>query len=111
MALLLAPFPWQFTSLRASFSAPEMLVWWMLFPSLIGGLVFAIRRRFTKVAPLVIFTATLTAAYGLMQGNVGSAFRQRAQIFIVLFIFTALGWYRRKCRRAGIDESVLFVDA
>jgi hypothetical protein len=106
-ALLLSPFPWQLTSLRASFAAPEMLVWWFIFPSMIGGLALAVKRRFTEVAPLVLFAAMLTAAYGLMQGNVGSAFRQRAQIFVVLFIFTALGWYRRKCRRHGIDEMTL----
>ena len=105
--LVLAPFPWQFTSLRASFAAPEMLVWWALIPSLIGGITFAVRKRFADVSPLVLFTTALTGAYALMQGNVGAAFRQRAQIFIVLFIFTALGWYRRKCRRAGIDEAVL----
>ena len=108
-ALLLAPFPWQFTSLRASFAAPEMIVWWVLFPSLIAGLRFAVKNRFTQIAPLALFAAMLTAAYGLMQGNVGSGFRQRAQIFVVLFIFTALGWYRRKCRRLGIDENQLFV--
>ncbi|MCU1276876.1 MAG: hypothetical protein JWM53_422 [bacterium] len=105
--LLFAPFPWQFTSLRASFAAPEMVVWWALLPSLVGGIAFAVRRRFSAVSPLIIFAGALTGAYALLQGNVGAAFRQRAQIFVVLFIFTALGWYRRKCRRAGVDEMLL----
>jgi 4-amino-4-deoxy-L-arabinose transferase-like glycosyltransferase len=109
--LLFAPFPWQFTSLRASFAAPEMLVWWALIPSLFGGIMFAVRRRFADVSPLVLFAFAMTAAYALLQGNVGAAFRQRAQIFVVLFIFTALGWYRRKCRRAGVDEMLLLDSA
>jgi dolichyl-phosphate-mannose-protein mannosyltransferase len=109
-SLLLAPFPWQFGSMRAAFAAPEMIVWWSLFPSLISGIIFAVRRQFSRVAPLIIFAMTMTAAYGLMQGNVGSGFRQRAQIFVVLFIFTSLGWYRRKCRRAGIDPNLLVVE-
>lgn len=107
--LLLSPFPWQFTSLRSSFALPEMIVWWALFPSLLGALAWTVRRRFSAVAPLVIFAGTMTAAYGLMHGNIGSGFRQRAQIFVVLFIFTSFGWYRRKCRRRGIDEDALFV--
>lgn len=109
--LLLSPFPWQFTSLRASFALPEMLVWWALFPATIGGVLFAIKKRLRQLAPLVIFTVTLTAAYSLVHGNIGSGFRQRAQIFVVLFIFTALGWYRRKLRRRGLDENLLFVDS
>jgi 4-amino-4-deoxy-L-arabinose transferase-like glycosyltransferase len=109
--LLLSPFPWQFTSLRASFAAPEMLVWWALLPSLIGGIVFAMRRRFAEASPLILFASALTGAYALLQGNVGAAFRQRSQIFVVLFILAALGWYRRKCRRAGIDETLLLQPA
>ena len=109
--LLFSPFPWQFTSLRATFAAPEMLVWWALIPSLAGGILFALRRRFAEVSPLALFAGALTGAYALVHGNVGSGFRQRAQIFVVLFIFTALGWYRRKCRRAGVDESLLFVSS
>jgi hypothetical protein len=42
-----------------------------------------------------------------MHGNVGSAFRQRAQIFIFLFIFSAAGMYMKKCARAGISNELL----
>jgi hypothetical protein len=108
--LLLSPFPWQLTSMRAAFALPEMLVWWALFPSLIRGLRFALRERFASTSPILIFSATLTCAYSLVHGNVGSAFRQRAQIFVFLFIFCALGLYLKRCRRLGVDVNELLVE-
>jgi 4-amino-4-deoxy-L-arabinose transferase-like glycosyltransferase len=105
--LLLAPFPWQMTSFRAAIAGPETIAWWMLVPATIRGIVFVVRRKFTLASPLLLFMVSLTGAYSLTQGNVGSAFRQRAQIFVFLFIFTAVGWYLKRCKRAGIDPEIL----
>jgi hypothetical protein len=105
--LLLAPFPWQMTSLRPLVAAPETIAWWLLVPATLSGLRFVMRRRFNQMSPLLMFTASLACAYALMHGNIGSAFRQRAQIFVFLFIFASLGWYQSKCRRAGIDQDLL----
>jgi hypothetical protein len=102
--LLLGPFPWQWGSLRALMAVPETVLWWFLFPSLIRGVRFSIRHIFSEVSPILIFSITLSCAYSLIHGNVGSAFRQRAQIFVFLFIFTALGSFGRALRRRGIDE-------
>jgi 4-amino-4-deoxy-L-arabinose transferase-like glycosyltransferase len=101
---LLGPFPWQMSSLRAALAGPETFVWWIFVPSTIRGLRFMVRHRFSETSPLLIFTVLLTCAYSLMHGNIGSAFRQRAQIFVFLFIFAAVGWYQKKCRAARIDE-------
>jgi hypothetical protein len=105
--LLFGPFPWQFTSGRSLLAAPETLAWWIMFPSCLRGFRFAVRRRFSQTSPVLIFTITMTCGYGIVQGNIGSAFRQRAQIFILLFIFTALGSYVKKCRAAGISDERL----
>jgi 4-amino-4-deoxy-L-arabinose transferase-like glycosyltransferase len=105
--LLLGPFPWQFTSLRAILAGPETIIWWFMFPSLLRGLRFAFRKRFTEISPLILFSFTLTSAYSLVHGNVGSGFRQRAQIFVFLFIFAAVGQYLKQCRRRGLDERLL----
>ena len=101
--LLLAPFPWQMTSLRPLLAAPETVLWWFLFPATLRGLVFAVRRRFSETSALIIFTLTSTAAYSLIHGNIGSAFRQRAQILVFLFIFCAAGIYMRRLQKAGED--------
>ena len=105
--LLLAPFPWQMTSLGPLIAAPETIFWWTVFPATIRGIAFSLRNRFSESLPLLAFSATLTAAYSLMQGNVGAAFRQRAQILVFLFVFSALGTYLGKAREAGIDPRLL----
>jgi hypothetical protein len=108
--LLFAPFPWQFTSMRAIFAAPETILWWFLFPSLVRGLRYSMRKLLPDSAPLILFAITLTCAYSLVHGNVGSGFRQRAQIFVILFIFSSLGWYHDRARKVGLDEDVLLSD-
>ena len=89
--LLLAPFPWQFTTLRQSITLPEMIVWWFAFPLLITGMWYSIKHRLRQVSPIVIFTSMLTLAYSLFQGNVGTAYRQRSQLLVFYFIFVAVG--------------------
>jgi dolichyl-phosphate-mannose-protein mannosyltransferase len=89
--LLFAPFPWQLQSLRQSITLPEMLVWWAAFPFLVLGLWFTVRYRLRQAFVIFIFTTMLTLAYSVFQGNVGTAYRQRAQILVFYFIFVAVG--------------------
>ena len=90
--LLFAPFPWEVRSLRQSITLPEMLVWWTCFPLLILGLWFTIRYRLRQSFVILIFTTMLTLAYSIYQGNVGTAYRQRAQLLVFYFIFVAVGY-------------------
>lgn len=89
--LLFAPFPWQLQSLRQSITLPEMLVWWVSFPFLVTGFWFTFRHRLRQSFVIFIFTTMLTLAYSIFQGNVGTAYRQRAQILVFYFIFVAVG--------------------
>jgi hypothetical protein len=89
--LLFAPFPWQLQSLRQSITLPEMLVWWASFPFLVVGFWFTFRYRLRQSFVIFIFTTMLTLAYSIFQGNVGTAYRQRAQILVFYFIFVAVG--------------------
>src|SRR5207245_3698362 len=97
--LLFAPFPWQLTSLRQTLTLPEMLVWWALFPMLALGLWFSIKYRLRQISPILIFTSMLSLAYSVFQGNVGNAYRQRAQLLVFYFIFVAVGFVLMKERR------------
>lgn len=97
--LLFAPFPWQLTNLRQSITLPEMLIWWTSFPLLILGLWFTIRYRLRQCLPILLFTSMLTLAYSLFQGNIGTAYRQRAQMLVFYFIFVAVGYILIKERR------------
>ena len=89
--LLFAPFPWQLASLRQSIALPEMIIWWLAFPLLVLGLWYGIKERLREISPIVIFTTMLTLAYSLVQGNVGTAYRQRSQMLVFYFIFVAVG--------------------
>jgi hypothetical protein len=97
--LLFAPFPWQITSLRQSITLPEMVIWWASFPMLVLGLWFAIKYRLRMISPILIFTVMLTLAYSVFQGNVGTAYRQRAQLLVFYFIFVAVGFVLLKEKR------------
>jgi hypothetical protein len=90
--MLFAPFPWQVVSLRQSITLPEMVVWWASFPLLVLGFWYAIRYRLRMISPILIFTVMLTFAYSIFQGNVGTAYRQRAQLLVFYFIFVAVGF-------------------
>ncbi|HEX7955449.1 MAG TPA: glycosyltransferase family 39 protein [Pyrinomonadaceae bacterium] len=89
--LLFAPFPWQLASLRQSITLPEMTLWWAAFPLLVVGIWFTLSYRLRQALPILLFTAMLTLAYSIFQGNVGTAYRQRSQILVFYFIFVAVG--------------------
>ena len=89
--LLLAPFPWQVANLRQSITVPEILIWWAFIPLCVLGIWFTFKYRLRQALPILLFTMMLTLAYSLFQGNVGTAYRQRAQLLIFYFIFAAVG--------------------
>jgi hypothetical protein len=109
--LLFAPFPWQLASLRQAITLPEMIVWWASFPMMILGFWFSLRYRLRMIAPILIFTTLLSLAYSVFQGNVGTAYRQRAQLLVFYFIFAAVGyivvWEKREERKRRELEPAL----
>lgn len=111
--LIFAPFPWQIVSLRQSITLPEMVIWWASFPLLVLGFWFAIKYRLRMISPILIFTTMLTFSYSVVQGNVGTAYRQRAQLLVFYFIFVAVGFVlmqekreERKRRRKEAREAL-----
>jgi hypothetical protein len=97
--LILAPFPWQLTSVRQMITLPEMVIWWTSLPLLALGLWFTIKHRLREVTPILIFTSLLTLSYSILQGNVGTAYRQRAQLLVFYFVFVAIGFVLVKEKR------------
>ena len=96
--LMFAPFPWQASNLRQAITIPEVLLWWAMMPLLISGLIYAVKFRLRSAFPILIFCLLLTIAYSLFLGNVGTAYRQRTQIQVFLFILIGVGWtiYKEK---------------
>jgi hypothetical protein len=97
--LMLAPFPWQLGSLRQTITLPEVLVWWALIPFMVSGIIFSVKHKLRTAFPILFFALTLTLAYSVFQGNVGTAYRQRTQIQVFLFMFIAVGWELWKEKR------------
>ena len=101
--LMLAPFPWQMANLRQAITLPEVLLWWMLIPLAIYGSWYTVKHRLRTAFPILIFTIALTIAYSIFQGNVGTAYRQRTQIQVFLFMFIAVGWVLLKEKRENVQ--------
>lgn len=90
--LMFAPFPWEVTNFRQSITLPDVLMWWAMIPLLIYGLWYTLKNRLRACFPILIFTLMLTVSYSIFQGNIGTAYRQRTQIQVFLFMFIAVGW-------------------
>jgi 4-amino-4-deoxy-L-arabinose transferase-like glycosyltransferase len=100
--LLFAPFPWAISGLRQVMVLPETLVWYALMPAFVRGALYAIRHKFGAVLPIVVFAVSLTGAYALMQGNVGTAYRQRTQITMFFYIFMAVGIVQKRRQKDAL---------
>lgn len=88
---LLAPFPWSATGALQRITLPESLLWYVLFFCAVRGVRLAVRhdlRRYT--VPLAVLV-TVTFAYALVEGNVGTAYRHRAQVLPLFFVLSAVG--------------------
>ena len=102
--LLFAPFPWAVRGIRQALTVPETLVWYALMPALVRGLLYTIRTRFRPALPILVFAASLTCAYAVFQGNVGTAYRQRTQVTMFFFILMAAGVVEK--RRARQQKAI-----
>src|SRR5829696_6008018 len=102
--LLFAPFPWQLASLRQSITLPEMIIWWLSFPLLVLGISYSLKYRLRQISPILIFTTMLSIAYSVFQGNVGTAYRQRAQLLVFYFVFVAVGFVIVKEKKEERDR-------
>ncbi len=88
---LLAPAPWQLWNARQWMTLPEMLVWYALLPQVFFGLRHLWRRRRTAALPFVVFASLATISYALVESNLGTAYRHRAQVLVLYLIFAAVG--------------------
>jgi 4-amino-4-deoxy-L-arabinose transferase-like glycosyltransferase len=97
--LMLAPFPWQVTNFRQAITLPEVVIWWSLIPFLIMGIWFTLKNKLRESVAILLLTLLLTISYAIFQGNVGTAYRMRAQMQIFYFIFIAVGYALWKEKR------------
>ena len=88
---LLAPFPWSVTTVLQRVTLPESLVWYVLFLCVLRGSWLALRYDPRAYTVLVGVLGIVTFSYALVEGNVGTAYRHRAQVLPLFFVLAAVG--------------------
>jgi Dolichyl-phosphate-mannose-protein mannosyltransferase len=98
LGFLLSPFPWQAIdgSARLKLAMVDVMLWWWLIPKVVTGLRAAWRTQRELVGQVMLFILPLTMFYSLIFGNGGLAFRERAQILVLVLVFGALGLTQKK---------------
>jgi hypothetical protein len=108
---LFAPFPWTITSALQAFTLPEVLLWYALVPFLVIGLGGIVRRDSAASMLLIGVLVVTVSSYALVEGNFGTAYRHRAQVMPLFFVFIshglALWWAKRKARMASEQRRAL----
>lgn len=104
---LLAPAPWQLLNARHVLTLPEMLLWYALLPSVVLGIASSLRERFAVALPVASFSLLVTVSYALVEGNLGTAYRHRAQVLVLFLVFAGVGIEARSRRRSAAVEPEL----
>ena len=95
--LLLSPFPWQINSLSQLAALPDVLLWWWLvFKFIFPGIRYSWGRYQALTISLAAFILPLFLFYAFIFGNVGLAYRQRAQLMPFMLMFAAAGYEMRE---------------
>jgi hypothetical protein len=104
--LLLAPFPWQGGGTRMLLAVPETLLSYAFLPYCLIGILYTIRKHLRDALVLLLFVAQLTCFYAIFQGNVGTAHRQRTQIYVFYIVFTCAGWVYSRQKSQGLTGTI-----
>ncbi len=94
IVIMFAPFPWQLGSFLQIMAVPEMLIYYVLFPSMLFGAYFIMRYKMKEGGVILSYILIITAVLSLIEGNVGTLFRHRAMLWPFYMILIALGLSR-----------------
>lgn len=103
LAALFGPFPWQLFSASQIVAAPEMLVWYLMFPYLIIGLRSSAKSNSRYLFSMLVYIVFTILIIAIAEGNIGIMFRHRAIVLNFLFMFVAAGILTPR-KRVNIDE-------
>jgi hypothetical protein len=91
-----APFPWQLGSAMQLMAFPETLIWYVLFPFSMLGVVHSFRNNRHQTTIIVAYILMTALILGLGEGNIGTLFRHRSIIMGLCLIFAGIGMKLRK---------------
>ncbi|GMR13238.1 MAG: hypothetical protein BMS9Abin29_1443 [Gemmatimonadota bacterium] len=102
---LFAPFPWAVSGTLQLVTLPEVFLWYGLIPFTVMGLRSVMGSKSRQSLVVISVLMVVLTTYALVEGNFGTAYRHRAQVMPLFFLFTAAGLVqfklRRDARRAG----------
>ena len=97
--LLLSPFPWALSG-KQLLTLPDVAMWWALvFIYIIPGIRSMWRDQPALAIALTTYLVPLILLYSLIFGNIGLAYRQRAQLMPFFLVFAAAGYDERERRK------------
>jgi hypothetical protein len=102
---LTVPLPWQTGSLRQNLAIPDTTVWLLLYPLILIGMFRGLRNNFQASLLPIFVTLGFCLFYGLLVGNIGTAYRLRVQVWLLWAPFVGLGW-AQLARRAVTRKPV-----
>ena len=92
MFIILAPFPWQLTSVSNIVTLPEMLVYYLILVFSIKGFAYLRRERIRGYGVLSMIILFILVTLAIFEGNMGTVFRHRVVMLPFLFILSAIGF-------------------
>lgn len=87
---LLAPFPWKPARPLDLLTVPEILLWYLMLPSLLWSLWRMSGKRLL-VLPMALFVGGALTVFALAEGNVGTLYRHRAMVIPFAAILASPG--------------------
>lgn len=85
------PFPWNIHTKMMLISYPQMVLWYILTPFVIIGMLTAVRYRWRYSFILILYLFVIASIIAVTGGNIGTLLRHRDLITPILLIFCALG--------------------
>lgn len=89
--VLLAPFPWQLFSPSQIMAAPEMLVWYFMFPYFIRGFIAVCKKHLQYFFSVLAYTLIIIVTLAVLEGNIGTMFRHRSLVMNFMLVILAVG--------------------
>lgn len=105
VATTLRPFLWEpRTSITLRLASLENVLWYGLYAVAIAG-AWAGRRRLDVLAVPLVTAGALVVGGALTQGNLGTAFRHRGQIFWIIALLASLAIEQRLVARSATSHA------
>ena len=97
--LLLSPFPWSLAG-KQILTLPDVAIWWFLvFAYIVPGVRYAWSKYPGLSIAIISYLAPLILVYSFSFGNIGLAYRQRAQLMPFFLFFAAAGYDARRKKK------------